>query len=192
MRKSTVLQILGAIAFVAIVIVSARAFFAARSHVDCASRILSGAPPSDQSPPATYGRLANAFWQHRDLYLARVLAQECSPGAGGGLRKAQRQALSLAVVKTRLSPSQREALGAVLLPSPDGGRGLTRLAQAEWGRPPTDLNEQEMTWLFVIGQLGPGCSRQRALSEPDRQVCASRYQSLLAELPRLRSLAPQT
>ena len=192
MRKSTLLQILGAITLAAILIVSARAFFTARSQVSCALRILGSAPPSDQSPPATYSRLAAAFWQHRDLYLARVLAQECTPDAGGALRKAQRQALSLAVVKTRLSPSQRESLGAVLLQAPDGGRGLTRLAQAEWGRPPADLDEQEMTWLFVIGQMGPGCSRQRALSEPDRQVCASRYQSLLAELPRLRSSAPQT
>ena len=191
MRRSAVLQILGAIALVALLIVSARAFFAARSHLDCAERILGGAPPSDQSPPATYGRLAPAFWQHRDLYLARMLAQECTTGPAGGMRKAQRQLLILCVVKTRLSPSQREALGAVLLRAPDGGRGLTRLAQAEWGRPPADLDEKEMTWLFVIGQMGPGCSRQRALSGPDRQVCEDRYQSLLAQLPALRSSAPQ-
>jgi hypothetical protein len=190
-RKSTVLQILGAIALVAILVVSARAFFAARSHVDCAERILGGAPPGDQSPPAAYGRLANAFWRHRDLYLARVLAQECTTGAPGRMRKAQSQLFALSVVKTRLSPSQREALGAVLLRAPDGGLGLTRLAQAEWGRPPADLDEKEMTWLFVIGQLGPGCSRQRAASEPDRQACADRYQSLLAQLPGLRSSAAQ-
>ncbi|HEX5716085.1 MAG TPA: hypothetical protein VF179_08000 [Thermoanaerobaculia bacterium] len=175
----------------AVLVVSARAFFAARSHVGCALRILGGAPPGDSSPPAMYGRLASAFWQHRDLYLARMLAQECTTGSPGGIRKAQRQLFALTVVKTRLSPSQREALGAVLLRAPDGGRGLTRLAQAEWGRRPAGLNEQEMTWLFVIGQLGPGCSRQRALSEPDRQVCASRYQSLLAELPRLQPSASQ-
>lgn len=187
MRKSTVLQILGAIALAAVLLVSARAFFAARSHVNCALRILSGAPPGDQSPPVTYGRLASAFWRHRDLYLARVLAQECTTGSPGGIRKAQRQLLALTVVKTRLSPSQREALGAVLLRAPDGGRGLTRLAQFEWGRPPADLNEQEMTWLFVLGQLGPNCSRQRAVSEPARQTCAIRYQSLLAQLPGLHS-----
>lgn len=119
MRKSTLLQIFGVIALVAILSVSARAFFAARSQVSCALRILGSAPPGDQSPPATYGRLA----------------------------------------------------------------------QAEWGRPPADLDEREMTWLFVIGQVGPGCSRQRGLSEPGPQVCASRYQSLLAELPRLHSSA---
>jgi hypothetical protein len=191
MRRSTVLQILGAIALAAILIVSARAFFAARSHVDCASRILGGAPPGDSSPPAMYGRLASAFWRHRDLYLARMLVQECTTGAPGGMRGARRQLFALTVVKTRLSPSQREALGAVLLRAPDGGRGLTRMAQVEWGRPPADLNEQEMTWLFVIGQLGPNCSRQRAISEPDRRDCASRYQSLLAQLPRLHSSAPQ-
>lgn len=188
MSKSTLLKILGAIAFAAIVAISARAIFVARSHVDCASRILSGAPPSDVSPPAAFGRLAPAFWQHRDLYLARVLARECTSDARGGMRRAQREAFALAVVKTRLSPAQREALGAVLLPAP-GGRGLTHLAHVEWGRPPADLDEQEMTWLFVVGQR-PSCSRQQAVSEPERQACASLYQSLLAELPRLQSSTP--
>lgn len=185
MKKSTALKIIGAIALAAVLMVAASAIVASRSYVECASRLVSGAPPTDSSPPPSFRRLSAAFWGHRDLYLARVLARECATEARGGVSRLRRELLALGVVKARLDLPQRETLSAVLLPAP-GGRGLTRLAQAEWGRAPAALNESEMTWLFVVGQM-PSCSNQGDTSEPDRQICTRLYQSLLAELPRLNS-----
>lgn len=190
MRKSTALKIVVAIALATALLIAARAVVAARSYVECSAQILSSAPPSDSSPPATYRRLSLAFWHNRDLFLARMLAQECGAEARGDGRNLRRQVFALGVVKTRLSLSQREALGAVLMPSP-GGRGLTQAAQTEWGRSPASLSEAEMTWIFVVGR-SPSCSKLRATPEQDRQGCASLYQSLLAEIPRLQTSAPQT
>jgi hypothetical protein len=165
-----------------VLLVSVLAFVAARSYMDCASRLLSGASPSDLLPPTMYRRLSTKLWHHRDLYLARVLAQECAAGDRGGTRRFDRELLAAGVVKTMISPSQRETLGAIFgHRSPDGGRGLTRAALAEWGRPPAELKELEMTWLFVVAQA-PGCSKQRVTAKADPDVCASLYQSLLDEL----------
>ena len=80
-------QIFGVLALLAVLALSFRGMLAARSQVDCALRIIGGAPPGDQSPPAMYGRLAQAFWQHRDLFLARTLARECAADSREGLLK---------------------------------------------------------------------------------------------------------
>lgn len=98
--------------------------------------------------------------------------------------RVQHELLALGIVKTRFSLAQRESLGAALIPA-HGGRGLTHSAQTEWRRLPDDLDETAMTWLFVVGQM-PSCSKQRDLSERERQGCESLYQTLLAEIPRLR------
>lgn len=178
--RSTAVNTLLGIGIAVVLLASVLAIVAVQSYVGCASRLLSGASPSDLFPPATFRRFAAESWQYRDLYLARVLAQECAADAPGGSRRYDRELLALGAVRTMISSSQRETLGAVLLPAP-GGRGLTRSAMAEWGRPPADLNESEMTWLFVVGQQ-PRCSRHRASAERDRDFCANLHQSLLAEM----------
>jgi hypothetical protein len=180
--KSTVVQTLFGIVAAVVLLTAVLTIFAVSSYVDCASRLLGGASPSDVFPPPTFRRLAVEFWGHRDLYLARVLAQECAADAPGGTRRFDREALALGAVKTLINSSQRVTLSAVFLPA-HGGRGLTHSALAEWGRPPADLNESEMVWLFVVGQE-PSCSKQRGTAEQDRDFCASLYQSRLAELPR--------
>lgn len=177
MRKSTVLKILGAIALAAVLLASMRAIGAARSYADCVSRIVTSAPATDSSPPATFRQLSTTFWGHRDLALARVLAAECTTEPSGDFRRRRRELFALGIVKTRLSWPQRVTLSSIFLPA-HGGRGLTHSAQTEWGRPPASLDESEMTWLFVVGQ-NPNCSK-RAASEKDRQFCDSLYQSLLA------------
>ena len=181
MSKSTVANTLVGIGVAIVLLVAGLAIFATNSYEECVSRLLSGASPSDVSPPPMYRRLSVAFWGHRDLYLARVLAQECAAGAPEGIRRIDREALALGAVKTLISSSQRQTLSAVYWRAPDGDRGLTRAALAEWGRPPADLSELEMVWLFVVGQA-PNCSRQRIIAEPDREFCLSLYQSRLAEL----------
>lgn len=100
----------------------------------------------------------------------------------------QRQLLALSATKTQISEPQRERLASVLIPA-QGGRGITRLAHAEWGRPPEALSESEMTWLFVVGQM-PDCSKRLATSETDNQVCARLYESLLAQFPGASHSAP--
>lgn len=182
MRKSTVVQTLFGTVVAAVLLVAVLVIFAANSYVGCASRLLSGAPPADVFPPATYRRLAVPFWGHRDLFLARVLARECAADSRGGIGRFDRQVLALGAVKTLIDWPQRVTLSAVFMPVPGGGRGLTRASLAEWGRPPADLDESEMTWLFVVSQQ-PDCSKHR-VAEKDRDACASLYQSLLDKLPR--------
>lgn len=187
MKKSTALAILGVMALALAALVVARSVVAARSYVDCAARVLSGAPPTDASPPAVFRRLQPVIWRARDLYLARVLARECNTGPQGGVDRVRHEVFALGVVKTSLSSSQRESLAAMLLPA-HSGRGITQSAQAEWGRPPADLNESEMTWLFVVGQR-PTCSNQLTLSEGERQECAEIFERW-SKLPRPPSSAP--
>ena len=188
-KKSIIVKVLCAIVLVAVLIAAAGAMNATQSYVQCASRIVSSAPPTDSRPPAAFPRLARVFWQHRDLYVARVLARECKNEGGKGMRRFGSELFALGVVKARLSLPDRETLSSILLPVFGGGRGLTRAAHVEWGRPPASLSESEMTWLFVVGQM-PSCSKRKANSEPDRQTCERLYQSLLAQTPRLHSSAP--
>jgi hypothetical protein len=178
--KSTVVHTLFGIVSAVVLLASVLAIFAVNSYVDCASRLLSGAHPTDVFPPPTYRRLAVAFWGHRDLFLARVLAQECAADARGGMRRFDREALALGAVKTLISSSQKQTLSAVFMPA-HGGRGLTRSALAEWGRAPADLNESEMIWLFVVAQE-PSCSKQRGAAEKDQDSCALLYESRLSTL----------
>lgn len=188
MKKSAALANLGAIALAAVVLVMIWAIVAARPYVDCASRILGGASPTDSSPPATFRRLAPVFWPKRDLFLARALPRECTTGLRSGVDKVRHELFALGVLKASLSSSQRESLAAVLLPA-HGGRGITHSSQAEWGRPPADLSDSEMTWLFVVGQR-PTCSARLTTSEQERQGCAQLFETLIARLPRPPSSAP--
>ncbi len=180
MKKSTTLGILGAISLAAALLVATQSMVAARSHVDCASRVLRGASPTDSSPPAIFRRLAPALWPKRDVFLARALARECTSEPRNGVGRVRHELFALGVIKASLSSPQRESLAAVLLPA-HGGRGITRSAQAEWGRPPSDLSESEMTWLFVVGQR-PDCSKRLTTSERDRQTCARIFESLIARI----------
>jgi hypothetical protein len=177
-KKSTVVKALCAIALVVVLVIAVGAMRAAQSYMDCASRIVTSAPPTDARPPAIFLRLSRAFWGHRDLGLARILAHECTSDGKSGWGS---QMFALGVVKGRLSWPERLTLSSILLPA-HGGRGLTRSAQAEWRRPPARLSESEMAWLFVVGQE-PSCSKQRPDSESDRQVCAQIYQGRLAQIP---------
>lgn len=182
MKKSTAVKALGAIVLVLFLIAAIGAILTARSYENCVSRIIRSAPPTDVRPPATFLRLSRVFWGHRDLGLARVLENECVSDKHKGLRKLGGQAFALGMVKGWLSWPQRMTLSSILLPA-HGGRGLTRSAQAEWGRPPASLSEPEMAWLFVVSQE-PSCSKQRPDSEADWQVCANLYQGRLAQIPR--------
>lgn len=178
MKKSTALGLLGAIALAGALLVVTWFLRAAPVHVDCASRILSSAAPTDSSPPAAFHRLAPALWSKRDLYLARVLARECTSDSWSGADRVRHEIVVLGVIKAHLSQSQRESLAATLLPA-HGGRGITHSARAEWGRPPADLSDSEMTWLFVVGQR-PSCSKRAATSERESQECARLFESLMA------------
>ena len=180
MKKSTVVKALGAIALVTVLLAAVGSIVTARSYADCVSRIVQSAPPTDARPPATFQRLSRVFWGHRDVGLARILVHECTSDEPRGLRRLGSQTFALGVVKGRLGWPERMALSSIFLPA-HGGRGLTRSAHAEWGRPPASLSESEMAWLFVVGQE-PSCSKQRPDSESDRQVCAQIYQGRLAQL----------
>lgn len=180
MKKSTAVKVLGVILLAAVLLAAFGAVTTARSYTECASRLIRGAPPTDSRPPALYRDLSREFWGHRDVFLARTLARECTSESGGGMRRLGSQLFGLGVVKTRLNPRDRETLSSIFFLTPGGGRGLTRAAQEEWGRPPASLDESEMTWLFVVGQA-PSCSK-RSGAEADRQVCEQIYQSLLARL----------
>ncbi|HEV8578091.1 MAG TPA: hypothetical protein VGX68_03330 [Thermoanaerobaculia bacterium] len=180
MKKSTVVKVLCAIVLVVVLVVAAGGIVAARSYVDCASRIISSAPPTDARPPAIFRSLSRAFWGNRDIYLARVLLRECKSDGHNARRSLRSQTFALAVVKGRLSFPERVTLSSIFLPA-YGGRGLTRSAHAEWGRPPASLSEAEMMWLFVIGQE-PGCSKQRPDYHANRQMCEGLYQSYRARL----------
>jgi hypothetical protein len=182
MKKSTVVKALGAILLSAVLLAAVGAVTTAQSYAECVSQIIRSAPPTDSRPPALYRDLSRVAWGHRDVFLARVLARECTSEGGGGLRRLGSQLFGLGVIKARLSLHDRQTLSSIFFLTPGGGRGLTRAAQEEWGRPPASLNESEMTWLFVVGQA-PSCSK-RVGSEADRQVCEQIYQSLLARLPR--------
>lgn len=181
MKKSAVIKVLGAIVLVAVLVVAAATMSATRAYADCVSRIVKSAPPTDVRPPATFLRLSRAFWGNRDLGLARILAHECTNDGKNDTGRWGSQMFAVGMVKGRLSWPERLRLSSILLPA-HGGRGLTRSAQAEWGRPPASLSEAEMAWLFVVGQE-PSCSKQRPDSESDRQVCAQMYQWRLAQIP---------
>ena len=188
MKKSTVIKTLCAVVLVAVLIAAAGAMRAARSYRDCASRIVESAPPADARPPAMFLRLSRVPWGHRDLGLARILAHECTSAGKNGTDGWGSRTFAIGVVKGWLSWPERLRLSSVLLPA-HGGRGLTRSAQAEWGRPPESLSESEMAWLFVVGQE-PGCSKRRPDFESNRQFCEQLYQGRLAQIA--TSTGPET
>jgi hypothetical protein len=188
MKRSVALGILVVIALAVALLIATRSGAGAQAYVDCASRVLSGASPTDSSPPANFRRLAPRLWSKRDLYLARVLARECTSEPRSGVGRVRHELFALGAIKSVLSSSQRESLAAVLLPA-HGGRGITRSAQAEWGRPPADLSDSEMTWLFVVGQR-PDCSKRLTTSERERQTCAQIFKSLSDNLHGPSSSAP--
>lgn len=182
MKKSTVLKVLGVILLAAVLLAAASAMSAAQSYSKCASRLISSAPPTDSQPPDMFGELSRNFWGNRDVFLARRLPEECKSESGGGLRKLGSQLFGLGVVKMGLSVEERQTLSGILIPA-HNGRGLTQSAQMEWGRPLASLNEEEMTWLFVVGQNPKNCSKQGTASEADKRVCEDLYKSLLTRLP---------
>ena len=180
MKKSTVVKAICAIVLVAVLIAAVGAIGAVRSYKDCASRIVESAPPTDARPPAMFLRLSRVLWGHRDLGLARILVHECTHAGKNGTDGWGSRMFAFGLVKGRLSRPERLRLSSVLFPA-HGGRGLTRSAQAEWGRPPESLSESEMAWLFVVGQE-PGCSKRRPDFESHRQVCEQLYQGRLAQI----------
>lgn len=182
MRKSTVVAVLLASFLLAALAVIVNVIRASSAYVDCASRLISEAPPGDRVPPESYRRLSRAFGSTHDMYLSRMLANECAQDPGTAPRRFGRRLAALGTVKAWLPLEQRENLDAVVIPA-HGGRGLTRSAQAEWGRPPEALTDAEMTWLFVVAQI-PTCSKAGVVSERDRHACSYNYQLLLSKLPR--------
>ena len=183
MKKSVAVAILSVVVLLAALAVGVNAVRASRSYLDCASRLVSEAPPGDRVPPERFHRLSRVFFKSRhDLYLSRVLAHECEKKLGTAPRVFGRRLVIIGALKA-LPLDQREKLAAVLF-SARGGHGLTHSAQTEWGRPPEALNDAEMTWLFVVGQI-PTCSRSGVVPERDRQGCAYNYKMLLSELRHL-------
>jgi hypothetical protein len=180
MKKSTVVAALAAILLSAALAVGVIAVRASRPYLECASRLASEAPPGDRLPPESFHRLSRALGRTHDMYLSRVLANECSKELGTAPSRFGRRLVVLGALKAWLPSDQRETLDAVFLPA-HGGRGLTHSAQAEWGRPPEALTDAEMTWLFVVGQI-PTCSRTGVVPEEDRQACDSNYNLLLSKL----------
>jgi hypothetical protein len=179
MRKSTALVVLSVILLLTALTVGVNSVRISRSYLGCASRLMSEASPGDRVPPESFHRLSRALRVKTDLYLSRVLAQECKE-LGTAHRGFGRRLVALGTLKAQLPLDQRENLDAVLLPA-HGGRGLTYSAQTEWGRPPEALNDAEMTWLFVVGQI-PSCSRSGTVPERDRQACDYNYKLLLSKL----------
>ena len=187
MKKSTAAAVLSASLLLAALVVLVNTIRAAGSYLDCAARLISEAPPGDRLPSERFRRLSRAFGAPSDLYLSRVLANECAKDSGTAPRRFGRRLAALGSLKALLPLDQRENLDAVFLPA-HGGRGLTHSARTEWGRLPDALTDAEMTWLFVVGQL-PTCSRTGTAPERDRQACAYNYKLLLSKLPRLDSAA---
>lgn len=188
MKKSTALVVLSVILLSAALAVGVNSVRVSRSYLDCASRLMSEAPPGDRVPPESFHRLSRALRGKTDLYLSRVLAQECTKELDTAPRGFGRRLIALGTLKAQLPLEQRENLDAVLLPA-RGGRGLTHSARTEWGRPPETLTDAEMTWLFVVGQI-PNCSRSGTVPERDRRACDYNYKLLLSKLRSLDSAAP--
>jgi hypothetical protein len=189
-KKSTAVAVLAVILLLAALTASFNAVVASRSYMSCASRLASEAPPEDRLPPESFRRLSRELWGKRDMYLSRLLANECAEDPGTAPRRFGRRLAALGTLVARLPSDQRENLAAILIPA-HGGRGLTYSAQTEWGRPAEALTDAEMTWLFVVGQA-PGCSRTRAVPERDQHFCASTYERLRSQLRTLDSAAPAT
>jgi hypothetical protein len=180
MKKSTVAAALAVGVLLAILAVGVSLIRAARPYADCASRLIREAPPGDRLPPERFRRLSHAFGAPPDLYLSRVLANECTKDPGTGPRRFRRRLAALGTLKMWFPLKQREDLDAVVIPA-RGGRGLTRSAWTEWGRPPEALTDAEMTWLFVVAQI-PTCSRAGEVPERDRQACDYNYKLLFSKL----------
>src|SRR3569832_468677 len=85
MKKSTVIADLSVILLLAALATSFNTVRTSRSFLDCASRMASEAPPSDRLQPDSFHRLTSAFGVH-DMYLSRVIANECvkDPGTAPG------------------------------------------------------------------------------------------------------------
>lgn len=143
MRKSTAVGILSVILLLAALAVGVNAVLVSRSYLDCASRLASEAPSGDRLPPESFRRLAREFLPKRDVFLARVIARECSQEPGAAPRRFGSQLAVLGSLAARIPSDQRETLAAILLPA-HNGRGLTHSAQTEWGRPPEVLTDAEM------------------------------------------------
>jgi len=182
MKKSTVIKVLGAILLAAALLAAASAMSAAQSYSKCASRIISSAPPTDSQPPDMFRDLSRNLWGSRDVFLARRLPEECQSEGGGVLSRLGSQLFAGMAIKRGLSVEERQTIAGILIPA-HGGRGLTHSAQTEWGRPPASLSEEEMAWLFVVGQNPENCSKKGTASEADRRACEDLYKSLLTRLP---------
>lgn len=182
MRKSTVVAVLVASFLLAAPVVIVSVIRASRSYSDCASRLLGEAPPGDRLPPESFRRLSRALGSTHDMYLSRMLANECAKEPGTPPRRFGRRLAALGTVKAWIPLEQLENLDAVFLLA-RGGRGLTYSARTEWGRPPEALTDAEMTWLFVVAQI-PACSRAGVAPERDRRACSDHYQLLLSKLRR--------
>ncbi|MFL6193349.1 MAG: hypothetical protein ACJ75H_04215 [Thermoanaerobaculia bacterium] len=188
MKRSTIAAILSSALLVAVLTVCVVVLLASRSYAGCASRIVSQAPPSDRMPPERFRRLARVFWSKHNLYLSRVIANECTKDPGTALGRFSRRVTALSTLSARLPPDQTETLAAVLIPA-NGGRGITHSARTEWGRPPEALNDAEMTWLFVVGQ-SPTCSRAGVVPERDKPYCDETSKRMFGELREMNSGAP--
>lgn len=169
MKNSTAIAILSVILLFAALVVGVNLIRARQPYLACASRLVNEAPPEDRSPPESFHRLSRAFRTTPDMYLSRVLANECTKDPGSAPRRFRRRLVALSTLKAWLPLDQRETLDAVVL-SAHGGRGLKYSAHQEWGRPAEALTDAEMTWLFVVGQI-PTCTRNGAVPERDRQAC---------------------
>jgi hypothetical protein len=178
MKKSTVVTVLSLILLLGAIAAGFNAVLASRSYVECAARLTSEATAGDRMPPERFHRFLRAIWGKRDVYLARVLERECAQETGSALRRFGSQMTALGSIKARLPADQRESLAAIFIPG-KGGRGLTRSAQTEWGRPPEALDDAEMTWLFVVA-LEPSCSRAGVVPEEYRKFCADTYERQLS------------
>ena len=178
MNKSTAPRVLLAFGALAALSFGTVSFMAARSYVTCAVELLSEAPASDSNPPESFRRQARTLWGKRDIFVARALVEKC----GWETRSIflPRPVSALVGMRARLAPPQREALAATLIHA-HGGRGITRLASEEFGKPPRELSESEMAWLFVVGQR-PTCSQRLEPSDAERKACSSIHEGLLARL----------
>lgn len=82
MKKSTVVAVLSLIVLLAVLSVSVKAVRASRSYLDCASRLAGKAPPGDRLPPESFHRLSRVLESKPEMYVSRVLANECTREIG--------------------------------------------------------------------------------------------------------------
>lgn len=190
MKRSSAVTVLSAVLLLAVLVVGFNSVLVSRSYLECASRLASEAPPGDRLPPESFRRLSRVFWSKSEIYLSRVLANECPKEDGTAPRRFGRRLVALGTLAARIPSDQSEKLAAVFIPAYKG-RGLTHSARTEWGRPPEALTDTEMAWLFVVGQ-SPSCSRAGVVPERDRQFCADTYERLLSDLRSLGSTASGT